>query len=218
MPTGGVFSDWKRRPTPEQTDKAIQAGLIEAPPGYVSSYYPSNNPLQANRNYQSRLAYAGIEAPTEPKKTALVWRLLDLLEHPRYATVGFVKGLTEPGEQGLKGSLQNALSYAWSGLTGEQEHSVTDIMQSYGVKNKLALALGGFAGNVLLDPTTYISPFRALNKVGVQAAKAPDLAANIKKDHRHCAGHHLKGCRSKHCRGCTGHRAKCGNTGSSSRY
>lgn len=171
---------WPTQPVP-YTNTLIEAGILKAPPSYQSPYTPSNDPRQSNINTRARLAYAGIEAPTEPPETSLFLKIIDVLERPRYAVVGAVKGLTQPGEQGLAQSLTNALSYAWGGLKGEEKHSVGDIMRSYGVKNKLALALGGFLGDVALDPLTYVSPFKSIFKSGVPAAKAADLATDLQK-------------------------------------
>ena len=168
---------------PVAFDILVKSGYLQKPKGYVSPYTPTNDPMQSVLNYQARLRAAGVEYPTEPKKTALFWRILDLLEHPRYAVVGFVKGLTEKRDEptSLGDRLTNALRYTWTGFSGLEEHSVSDILESYGVKNKLILALGGFAGNLLLDPTTYVNPFQALHKAGVAAKYAPDIAEGLAK-------------------------------------
>jgi hypothetical protein len=93
-------------------------------------------------------------------------KFFDILQTPQYASAGLAHSLVK-GEnifKGMKEGVQNRQSYS-------------DVLGDMGVKNKYVKAIGGFAGDVLLDPTTYIG----LGAVKGVLKKAPILGKGITK-------------------------------------
>lgn len=93
-------------------------------------------------------------------------KFFDVLSTPQYASAGLAHSLVK-GEnifKGMKEGVQNRQSYS-------------DVLGDMGVKNKYVKAIGGFAGDVLLDPTTYIGA----GAVKGLLKKAPILGKGITK-------------------------------------
>ena len=106
-------------------------------------------------------------------------RVIDVLSRPSYMGVNFVGELLN--SKFSKGS--NPFSAAGRGLTGKDKATTQDIFQTMGWKktdnwlNKWAHAGLGFAGDVLLDPTTYLLGAGVVKNVGTKAAiKAGEVA------------------------------------------
>ena len=100
-------------------------------------------------------------ADKEKKKNSpgTVSRILDVISRGQYASAGAALG-KGPGE---------SLSMAWKGLQGKQKTSYSQVLKErLGVKNRAALAVGGFIGDVALDPTTYVGV--GLGKTALQQA------------------------------------------------
>lgn len=100
-----------------------------------------------------------------PNKTGFLGDTLDLLSRFNYASANAVK-------TGMEGG--NPLEGAWKGLSGQQRTTYSDVLDKAGVKNKYAKGIGGFAGDVLLDPTTYIGvgAAKSIGKTGIKGATA----------------------------------------------
>jgi len=86
---------------------------------------------------------------TQPKGTLM--KALDYVNRPLYSTAGFANAIVQG-----KGYAES-MSAAWKGFTGQERTFYSEVLQSSGVKNKYARAIGGFAMDVLLDPVTYLT-------------------------------------------------------------
>jgi hypothetical protein len=93
-------------------------------------------------------------------------KFFDVLSTPQYASAGLADSLVKGKNifTGMKEGVQNRQSYS-------------DVLGDAGVTNKYAKAIGGFAGDVLLDPTTYIGA--GAIKSGLK--KIPALAKGFNK-------------------------------------
>lgn len=82
--------------------------------------------------------------------------VLDVAMRPNYAIASAVKNVVDKKEETtFLGGLQ-------SGITGETKHTFTDVFTEAGIKpktglGKFAKGTAGFALDVLLDPTTYVT-------------------------------------------------------------
>ncbi len=105
-------------------------------------------------------------------------RIFDVLSRGSYAgseaTLRLTKG---QGPSGFASGL-------WAGLSGKKKTSYSDVLKEAGVKNKFALTAGGLAGDILLDPTTYIGVGveKAAGKLSLEAAGATALKAASKSN------------------------------------
>lgn len=110
------------------------------------------------------------------RKPVGIFKPLDYLNRGQYAVVNPIRRLTDkrkdtPGE--ILGSI-------WKGLSGQERSSTTDVLQNLGwkpktLKGKIARGAVGLAGDILLDPLTYIDIFQ-LTKLG----KAAKVGAALK--------------------------------------
>jgi len=93
-------------------------------------------------------------------------KFFDILSTPQYASAGLARSLVKGGNifKGMKEGVSNRQSYS-------------DVLGDLGVTNKYVKAIGGFAGDILLDPTTYIGG--SAIKAGLK--KIPGLAKGINK-------------------------------------
>lgn len=88
-----------------------------------------------------------------PQDTGFLGDLLDVISRGQYASANVAKALTD----GKRDSIGNVASSAYRGLSGQDRTSYGDVLEQSGMKQgKLRSALG-FAGDVLLDPTTYLT-------------------------------------------------------------
>lgn len=98
-------------------------------------------------NYETRFdAINKIPPPPKENKSFLL-KALDIIDRPRNAVVNAIQD-TRSGENG-------ALQGAWEGFTGKEHAQVSDMLNPN--MNKYARAGLGFVGDVLLDPTTYLT-------------------------------------------------------------
>ena len=86
---------------------------------------------------------------TQPK--GLLMKTIDYVNRPLYASAGFANAIA-----GGKG-VEEALVAASKGISGEERLFYSDVLNTAGVKNKYVRAIGGFALDVALDPTTYLT-------------------------------------------------------------
>lgn len=83
---------------------------------------------------------------------ALGW-VGDQLSRVNYASANIAKTITDNKSD----SIGNVLKAGYRGLSLKDKTTYADVLDQAGVKNKYAKAIGGFAGDVLLDPTTYLT-------------------------------------------------------------
>jgi len=101
-------------------------------------------------------------------------QVLDLVDLPRNTIANLVFH-DAAREQGAKGE---------TAAFGMPRVSVSDGLRNMGVENRVALALGGFAGDVALDPLTYLGPAGWGVKVGktsLRGVGAKTLQSAIKE-------------------------------------
>lgn len=137
-----------------------------------SATIPQNNPYKTIDNYTDRLNAVGVEAP-ERKSGALtngLMTVLDVIQRPQYAVTNVLQDLTD----NKKDSIGDVLKGALQGISGERKSSFSHTLNNLGLEreanpdgkwyNPLSWKLQNvlfdtatFAGDVLLDPTTYLS-------------------------------------------------------------
>ncbi len=97
----------------------------------------------------SKTAGQGLGASSKKKKGPnTLMRVLDIISRPQYASAEVVRRATGKG----KGSVLGGLA---GGLSGKNKTSYSTVLKEHGVKGPVG-AIAGFAGDVLLDPTTYV--------------------------------------------------------------
>lgn len=100
-----------------------------------------------------------------------VGRIFDVLSRPNYAVANAVKRGTNPTPQGGKLSGSGFVKGFMAGLSGKEKTTFSNVLAAKGVKGPLK-GVGGFAMDVLFDPTTYLGVGLARRGVqqGVEAA------------------------------------------------
>lgn len=93
-------------------------------------------------------------------------KILDVLSTTNYASANFFDYL-------VKG--KNPLEGAWKGLTHQEETTFSDVLGNLGMEDGWKKGALGFAGDVLLDPLTYVGGIGGLTKGG-KAAKGVESA------------------------------------------
>lgn len=122
-------------------------------------------------------AYSPAEVSEDfSRKPVGLFKALDYLNRGQYAVVNPLRRLTDnrrdtPGE---------ILGSVWKGLSGQERSSTTDVLQNLGwkpktLKGKIARGAVGLAGDILLDPLTYVDILQ-LTKLG----KAAKVGAALK--------------------------------------
>ena len=86
---------------------------------------------------------------TEPRGTLM--KAIDYLNRPVYASAGFANQIVQG-----KGEVEG-LKAAWRGFTGQERLFYSDVLNTAGVKNKYARAVGGLALDIALDPITWLT-------------------------------------------------------------
>ncbi len=114
---------------------------------------------------------------------SILSRVFDVLSRGNYASAEAVhrgKQYEAKGKHDLLGTIANVGSGFVGGLTGKKKTTFSDVLEKdYHVKNPIVKAVGGFIGDVALDPTTYIGTglvgkgknVAELAKVGGETAK-----------------------------------------------
>lgn len=121
------------------------------------------------------------EIISKTKKPSVLTRLLDLLSRGTYASANIVKEITDK-ERSSPGDVIKA---GWRGLKGEDKTTYSQVLDQAGVKNKFVKAVGGFAGDVLLDPTTYVGgslvkgAFKGVKGAANMATKLPVVGKGV---------------------------------------
>lgn len=88
-----------------------------------------------------------------PQNSGFLGDVLDVISRGQYASANVAKTLTDNKSDSLKDVGKSALR----GLSGNDRTSYRDVLEQSGMeRGKLRSALG-FAGDVLLDPTTYLT-------------------------------------------------------------
>lgn len=76
-------------------------------------------------------------------------RTMDVLSRPLYASANIAESLVDDDKGG------NVLGAAWKGLSGKNKTTFDKVLKSAGMAGGWQRSALGFAGDVLLDPTTY---------------------------------------------------------------
>ena len=120
---------------------------------------------------KERLEKSGQEVP-EPEsagRQGFIGEFIEALGAPSGAVTTLLYDL-------IAGTGRNPLQSIRAGITGEGRKVGSDILEALGVKNRIAQGVGGFALDVLLDPTTYIG-IGATRHAGTVTAKSLAMKA-----------------------------------------
>jgi len=132
-----------------------------------------NKVLSQLRRLQKR-KYGDFQLPLEPSFGELgpFDQALDLLMRPGHVVTGAVHSLTR-GENPLEG--------AWQGLTREKQVGYGDILREQGVPEGAGRSIAGFAGDVLLDPVTWLGkgPIEKVGSLAVGGVERPLVKAGV---------------------------------------
>lgn len=129
---------------------------------------------QLYQQYQDALDRAAQEGQSIEKHRGWFTRAMDYISRPGQATEALIfgdKGVT-PGQEVHGGFLKDRLVGAGHAFSGKGHYSYGNALYKSGVRNKWMLAIGGLAGDIALDPTSYAG-------VGIakHAISAPEKAA-----------------------------------------
>jgi hypothetical protein len=133
-----------------KTGKA-NGGFIAGRLGKVSSGPATDLSTLEGLLYTAQSAgYGGLaeRVVSKTKKPSLLQRLSDILSRGTYASAGLAKAIVK--------NEKDPLAEAWKGFTGKEKETYSDVLDAVGVKNKYAKAIGGLAGDIFLDPLTYL--------------------------------------------------------------
>jgi hypothetical protein len=171
------------QPSDREISNLIKYGLLKHPfvdPAQTGTQQDGLTKGQKQVNtLKKRLQESGQEVP-EPEKTGthgLVGSLLNVLGAPGGAVTTLVYDLVNGGDF-------HPLRDIGHGLTGKGRKVGSDILNELGIQNKWAKGLGGFALDVVLDPTSYIGVGLAKNALTHGTRK---IASEALKDAGHTA-------------------------------
>lgn len=88
-----------------------------------------------------------------PQNKGFLGDTLDILTRGNYASANIAKSLTD----NKKDSFRDILGAGYKGLSGQERVSYRDVLEQSGMKKGALRSTLGFAGDVLLDPTTYLT-------------------------------------------------------------
>lgn len=113
------------------------------------------------------------------KQPGLLSRVFDVLSRGQYASAEGVSRVIQDVKKGKPlaslGTLEDLGKGQWAGLSGKKKTSYSKVIgEDLGVKNKVARGVGGFVGDVALDPTTYVG-------TGVVKSAGKDVLAQVTK-------------------------------------
>lgn len=145
---------------------------------------PRHSRLLAQLRASQSKKYSDFQLPTQPSfgEMNLFDQALDLLMRPGHT-------VTSALSAGLKG--ENVLGGAWKGLSGQERVGYGDILREQGVPEGPGRTIAGLAGDIALDPLSYIGtgPVKAAGSVTVKGitkavtkeglAKAGEIAGRL---------------------------------------
>lgn len=88
-----------------------------------------------------------------PQKTGLLGDILDVISRGQYASANIAKTLTDDNRD----SFGDVMGAGYRGLSGQDRTSYRDVLAQSGMEQGPLRSTLGFAGDVLLDPTTYLT-------------------------------------------------------------
>ena len=88
-----------------------------------------------------------------PQKTGFLGDILDVISRGNYASANMAKTLTDNN----KDSFGDVMSAGYRGLSGQDKTSYRDVLEQSGMKQGPLRSALGLTGDVLLDPTTYLT-------------------------------------------------------------
>jgi len=97
--------------------------------------------------------FQDIKKKYAPKALGALGWVGDQLSRGNYASANIAKTLTDK----KRDSFGDVMKAGYRGLALKDKTTYSDVLDQAGVKNKYVKAIGGFAGDVLLDPTTYLT-------------------------------------------------------------
>lgn len=107
-----------------------------------------------------------------PKNTGFLGDILDVLSRGQYASASLAKSLVKGDDIGT------AFKHAGKGVTGAERSSYSDVLNEAGMEKGWGRSILGFAGDVLLDPTTYVGS-GLIKGFGKLLTKVPGVAKAI---------------------------------------
>lgn len=136
----------------------------------VADSKPFDYTALANKAHESALSKAGHGVLSGGQ------RVLDVLSRGMYASANLADFEVNVAKHGDSMSnwdvLKGGAGAIGQGLAGQKKTTYADVLDHAGVKNGVAKGVLGFAGDVLLDPTTYIGVGAAKSLVGGAARLA----------------------------------------------
>lgn len=176
-PTGMFQSLYQNdKMTPAYAPPELSGGMFQALMPPIRP--PANDPGKAVEGMQQRIEASGQKTPLYVKPlSALMWGLKQM-DRPRNMVANVVDKYLDYGdkEQGAG----DYLKAMWDGFSLKKEVSARDILEKQGVTNKAALFVGGLAGDIAMNPLTFMSTAKlggfAMKKMGPGADK---LAASL---------------------------------------
>lgn len=124
----------------------------------------NNIPIPSRQDDDRNIIERGLNTP---QKTGFLGDALDVLSRGQYASANIAKSLVDNKED----SFGDVLGAGLRGLKGEDRTSYSDVLGEAGMEEGWGRSTLGFVGDVLLDPTTYLTlGYGAVAKVGGKAA------------------------------------------------